>query len=154
MHEFRTRRRVEFADTDMGNLVHFSRFFVFMETAEHQMLRSLGADVHTRHEGHTIGWPRLSASCDYLSPARFGDELEILLRVERKGTKSMTYGFEIRCGERLVARGRLAAACCVLDEPGGLRAIPIPPFIADRLGEAPAAPDPVPAPEEVARHGG
>ena len=40
--EFHTTRRVEFADTDMGNLVHFSRFFVFMETAEHEFLSSWG----------------------------------------------------------------------------------------------------------------
>ena len=36
---------MEFADTDMGGIVHFSRFFVFMETAEHEFLRSLGADI-------------------------------------------------------------------------------------------------------------
>ena len=41
IHEIRTRRRVEFADTDMGGSVHFSRFFVFMETAEHEFLRAL-----------------------------------------------------------------------------------------------------------------
>ena len=41
MHTFRTRRRVEFVDTDMGGIVHFSRFFVFMETAEHEFLEAL-----------------------------------------------------------------------------------------------------------------
>ena len=39
---FTTRRRIEFADTDMGGIVHFSRYFIFMETAEHQFLESLG----------------------------------------------------------------------------------------------------------------
>jgi len=39
---FRTTRRVEFGDTDMAGIVHFARFFCFMESAEHEMLRSLG----------------------------------------------------------------------------------------------------------------
>lgn len=138
MHSFRTRRRIEFADTDMGGIVHFSRFFVFMETAEHELLAALGVEVHSRWQGRRIGWPRLAASCEYLSPARLGDELEILAEVERKGTKSMTYRFTLSCGGRLVARGRLASACCLLDDPDGLKAIPIPPPIADQLEEAPA----------------
>jgi YbgC/YbaW family acyl-CoA thioester hydrolase len=137
MHEHISRRRIEFADCDMGNLVHFSRFFVFMETAEHEFLRALGTPVHLRYDGGTIGWPRVAASCEYLAPARLGDELEIKVRVRRKGTKSMTYGFTIRRGETLVARGQITSICCVLDDPAGLRAVPIPAFIADRIVEAP-----------------
>ena len=43
MYELHTTRRIEFADTDMAGLVHFARFFVFMETAEHAFLRAAGA---------------------------------------------------------------------------------------------------------------
>ena len=45
-HEYHTRRRIEFVDTDMAGIVHFSRFYVFMEQAEHELLRSLGLSVH------------------------------------------------------------------------------------------------------------
>lgn len=135
IHEFRTRRRVEFADTDVSGLVHFSRFMVFMETAEHEFLRSLGTEVHTDYEGHRIGWPRVRASCEYLSPTGFGDELEIVVRVARKGTKSMTYRFDFFKGGTPVARGEITAVCCVLDEDR-LRAIEIPPRIADRVAES------------------
>ena len=130
---FKTTRRVEFADTDVSGLVHFSRLFVFMETAEHQFLRSLGAEVHMKHDGHEIGWPRVKATCEYLSPIGFGDELEIQLTVARKGAKSMTYRFDFFNGETQVARGEITAVCCVLDEPGGIRAIDVPPLIADQL---------------------
>ena len=54
IHEYRTLRRIEFADTDMGGMVHFSRFFVFMETAEHEFLRTLGAEVHMTLEDEQI----------------------------------------------------------------------------------------------------
>jgi YbgC/YbaW family acyl-CoA thioester hydrolase len=130
---FSYKRKIEFADTDLSGLVHFSRFFVFMETAEHEFLRSLGAEVHMQHEGHEIGWPRVKATCEYLSTIGFGDEIEIHVSVERKGTKSMTYGFDFRKGETQVARGEITAVCCVLDDPAGIRAIAVPPLIADQV---------------------
>jgi len=137
MHEFRTRRRIEFADTDMGGIVHFSRFFVFMETAEHEFLRALGAEVHMTHDDHDIGWPRVEASCQYLSPARLADELEIHVRVARKGSKSMTYAFTFSSQDNIVARGRMSSVCCSMNDGGVLMAIAIPPSIADRLAEPP-----------------
>lgn len=136
--EFRTTRRVEFADTDLGGIVHFSRFFVFMETAEHELLRSLGTSVHvTDAEGRVIGWPRVEAHCEFVAPLRFGDQVEIVLRVAKKGSRSMTYEAEISTGGRLCARGRISSVCCVLNDPAGLRPIPIPEPIASRLAEAP-----------------
>ena len=87
MHEQRIRRRVEYVDTDMSGIVHFSRFLVFMENAEHAFLRAVGPGVQWHDaEGRELGWPRVAVSCDYLAPARFGDELEIRVRVLRKGT--------------------------------------------------------------------
>ena len=42
---FRTRRIVEFRDTDAAGIVHFSAFFPWMESAEHEMLRSVGIKI-------------------------------------------------------------------------------------------------------------
>jgi 4-hydroxybenzoyl-CoA thioesterase/acyl-CoA thioester hydrolase len=136
MHEFRTQRRIEFADTDLSGLVHFSRYFVFMETAEHEMLRSFGVTIHTRYEGFEIGWPRRAVACEYVSPLRFGDLMDIVVRVERKGRTTMTYSFTFSVDGRVAARGQITSICCVLDDPAGLRAIPVPPFIADQLETA------------------
>jgi len=132
---FTTRRKIEFADTDMGGIVHFARFFVFLETAEHEFLESVGTRVHHLRDGHEIGWPRVSAALEYLSPARLGDELTIELRVARKGARSMTYDFSVSVGERPVAKGRLSSVCCILDDPAGLRSIPIPADIVARIAE-------------------
>jgi hypothetical protein len=48
----------------------------------------------------------------------------------------MTYDFTVRIGERLAAEGTMSSVCCVLDDPAGIRAIPIPPDIANRIVEA------------------
>src|SRR5437764_115219 len=55
MHEQRIRRKVEYADTDMSGIVHFARFLVFMENAEHAFLKAVGPGVQWRDgEGREI----------------------------------------------------------------------------------------------------
>ena len=131
--EYHTKRRIEFSDTDLAGIVHFSRFFVFMETVEHQFLRSLGTSVSTEWDGNRIGWPRLAASCEYFHPVKFEDVLDIHLTVARKGTTSITYQFVFTKGEIEVARGQVTAACCICNPGEKLKAIPIPDFIAERI---------------------
>jgi 4-hydroxybenzoyl-CoA thioesterase/acyl-CoA thioester hydrolase len=138
MHEFRTRRKIEFADTDMEGIVHFSRFMIFMETAEHEFLEAIGTSVALDLGEQRLGWPRVRVSCEYASPARFGDLLDIRLQVLRKGVKSMTYRFDFDIDGRHVATGEVTSACCELNADGGIRAIPIPAFIADKIEEVPS----------------
>ncbi len=45
MIPFQITRRVEFGDTDMAGIMHFSNFFRFMEVAESDFLRSRGLNV-------------------------------------------------------------------------------------------------------------
>jgi len=133
--EFTTQRKIEFADTDMGGIVHFSRYFIFMETAEHEFLDSIGTSVAFDLDGQRIGWPRVAAACDYKSPARFGDVLEIRVRVARRGTKSMSYDFRFKIAGRETATGRMTSVCCVLEPGEKVRAIPIPQAIASKLDD-------------------
>jgi 4-hydroxybenzoyl-CoA thioesterase/acyl-CoA thioester hydrolase len=126
MQELTFRRRVEFADTDMAGIVHFARFFVFMETAEHRFREEIGfpVDGDRTEDGAQITWPRVSVTCDYRSPARFGDELEIGVRVVEKGRSSLTFAFTFAASGRAVAGGRVTSVCCRLAPE--LRAVPIP----------------------------
>src|SRR5436309_2302839 len=109
---FRTTRRVEFADTDMAGIVHFTNFFRFMEAAEVEFLRSLGLSVAMPWEGERIGFPRVSASCDFVQPARFQDVLHIAVRVLKIGSKSVSYAFDFSCNGEAVAHGEISTCCC------------------------------------------
>jgi len=84
-----------------------------------------------------LGWPRLAASCEYLSPAKFEEVLDIRVAVARKGNKSMTYQFEFHREGILIARGQMSSACCVVGAAGKLKSIPIPDFLAAQIQEAP-----------------
>ena len=130
---FRTRRRVEFGDTDMAGIMHFANFFRYMESAETEFLNSLGLTVAWREEGRRFGLPRVSASCDYSSPARFQDVLDIAVVVEQVGKKSVRYRFEFKRGDVEIAIGHITAVFChgAPDEP--LRSAEIPPEMRRKL---------------------
>ena len=75
-HEFRCKRRVEFSETDMARIVHFTHFFRYMEMAEHAFLRSLGLSGHTEIDGQTVSWPRLHAECSLAMPPSIDEMIE------------------------------------------------------------------------------
>jgi acyl-CoA thioester hydrolase len=129
-----TRRRVEFRDTDAAGIVHFSAFFFWMESAEHELLRLAGVPVVERQpDGPDASWPRVSATCDYASAVRFGDEISITAAVAELGRTSVTYGFRFEHDGRLVASGRVVAVRCLMHPGRKPEAVPIPPEIVARL---------------------
>ena len=133
MDIYHTTRRIEFGDTDMAGIVHFANFFRFMESAECAFLRSRGLSVKLDWEGRSIGFPRVSATCEYISPARFEDVLDVAVGIERLGTKSVTYRFEFKRGDTLIARGNVTSVCCQIGEEKPMESIPIPETYRARL---------------------
>src|SRR5947209_1435289 len=103
----RITRRVEFHETDMAGIVHFSNFFRYMEFAEVEFLRAKGLSVAWQQtHGERIGFPRVAAACDYRRPVRFDDLMEIAVKVTRVGTKSVTYEFDFTCRGQEIAHGK------------------------------------------------
>lgn len=137
---FSTTRRVEFRDTDAAGIVHFSAFFPMMESAEHEMLRSLGISVMPRHSSGPVAkrvtWPRVAATCDYVAAARFEDVLRVSVSVAKLGTTSVSYSFRFHREEQdrdqTIAVGSIVAVCCQISE-SGLNKVPIPEFHRSKL---------------------
>ena len=142
-YEFKITRRVEFSETDMAGIVHYSNFFRYMETAEHGFFRSLGYSICDRQRTPLVGWPRVHASCDYSKPLRFEDLVEIHLLVAEKRSKAITYQIRFRrlggAAPEEVARGRLTVVCVSHDASGAMRAANIPDEIAAKIEAAPRA---------------
>jgi 4-hydroxybenzoyl-CoA thioesterase/acyl-CoA thioester hydrolase len=135
---FTTTRRVEFHDTDAAGIMHFAKFFHFMEEAEHEYLRHLGLSVLMHDAEGPISWPRVAVHCEYRSAVRFEDVVTIDVHISRRGEKSLTYQFVFRLGDRLVAEGYITCVCCRLTHQGPPVSIPIPDWISAKLpaGEA------------------
>jgi acyl-CoA thioester hydrolase len=126
---FRLQRRVDFCDTDLAGIVHFSNFFRYMEAAEVAFLKSRGLNVNLEWNGQHLGFPRVAVHCDYLSPARFDDLLDIDVRLEKLGTKSVTYAFDFSRDGMPIARGTMTSVCCRVGKDRAIEAIEIPPEI-------------------------
>lgn len=131
--EYRTQRRIEFADTDMAGIVHFSNFFRFMESVEHEFFRSMGQSLHTELDGRMVGFARVHAECDYAAPLRYAELVEVELRVAEIRASTLSYAFRFmrEPDGAVVATGKLTV-CCVSGDPETkrMRAVPIPEHIA------------------------
>jgi YbgC/YbaW family acyl-CoA thioester hydrolase len=130
--EFSIRRRVQFSETDMAGIMHFSNFFKLMEEVEHAFFRSVGLSVSMQHDGMHIGWPRVSAGCEYFEPVKFEDEIELRMRVARVGDKSFSYEVDFMMSGQRVALGKTTSVCCTI-ESQGMRSIAIPQAIREKL---------------------
>ncbi len=131
---FTHRRMVEFSDTDLAGIVHFSNFFRYVESAEHAFFRSLGHSVHTTTGGAHQGWPRIDVACKYHKPARFEQTLEIGLRLRELRNSSLRYEFWILGEDRsLLATGALSIIHVEIEASGKIAKAPIPPALRDKL---------------------
>ncbi|MFC4119006.1 acyl-CoA thioesterase [Nonomuraea zeae] len=97
------RTRVEWIDTDAAGIYHNSAVIRYVEAAEAELMRAHGLlDYFPRA-------PRVRYEVDFAAPLRFGQEVTTVVRIERIGTTSMSFAFEV-WGEELPQRPRVRAA--------------------------------------------
>lgn len=140
-YEYKIRRRVDFVETDMAGIVHFSNYLRFMESVEHRFFSEAGLSIHMESEGRIVTFPRVHAECDYHAPLRFEEEFELRLIVREVRNKAMVLDFaftRLGGGEPArVASGSITTVCVTRDPAGGLISIPIPQFVRDKIQPAP-----------------
>jgi acyl-CoA thioester hydrolase len=97
------RSRVEWRDTDAGGYHHNTAVSRYVEAAEARLMRDRGL---TDYFGAA---PRVRYEADFTAPLWFGQEVTAVLTLERIGTTSLTFGFEV-WGEAHEGEGRRLAA--------------------------------------------
>jgi len=140
-------RTVEFAETDMAGIMHFSNFFRWMEACETAFYRSLDLPLISFTPGRVVGWPRVRAACEFHAPLRYGDTAEVRLAVKELRTRAVVYSITFhklvrgRPQARPAARGEVTAVCVTSDpKTGAMTAVPFPRRVRTRLLRA-APPD-------------
>ncbi len=134
-------RSVEFAETDLAGIMHFTNFYRWMEVCEHEFLRSLGLSVDFTTGDQRIGWPRVKTSCRFKRPLRFEDEVDVRLIVSEIRDRSIAYSFQFwktEDGKRVKAAvGETVAACVSFDpETHTMTPVPIPELFRSKMEEA------------------
>jgi YbgC/YbaW family acyl-CoA thioester hydrolase len=131
---FRYRRRVQFAETDLAGIVHFSWMFRYMEEAEHALWRAAGLSVSA--PGAAIVWPRVSATFDYRNPLHFEDEFDVIVRVDEVTRRSVRFAFVLERGDTPIGSGTLTATSASRNGDGVLRSVAVPEEMVERLRAA------------------
>ena len=135
---FQYRRRVQFAETDLAGLVHFSCFFRYMEEAEHALWRAAGLTI--ARAGETTGWPRLAATFDFRAPLRFEDEFDVGVRIANVTRRSLQYEFTLTKEEIVIGKGTITTSF-VSKTPGQpMASLDLPEDVIARLRAACADP--------------
>jgi len=130
---FKYNRQVQFHETDLAGVVHFSWFFRYMEEAEHSLWRAAGLRID--RAGCDAGWPRVSATFDYKNPLFFEDEFVVTVLVHAVTRRTIQYSFVLTRGETTIGAGSMTAAC-VARHPAPMRAVEVPADIVPRLRAA------------------
>lgn len=128
---FRYPRRVQFHETDLAGIAHFSWYFRYMEEAEHALWRSLGMSIAPRDA--VVGFPRVAASCDFKAPLHFEDEFEVVMQVEAIGRRSIRYACTLQRGDQIVAVGSMTSASVTRSADGRVTSVDLPEAIVTRL---------------------
>ena len=134
MSQFVYRRRVQFAETDLAGIVHFSNIFRYMEEAEHALWRAAGLSIHQRDS--ELAWPRVSAACEFRNPLRFEEEFEVRVRLGDIKTRTIEYEFTLVRGNDVIAVGTVTCICVKKSADSRMRATEVPADILKKLRTA------------------
>ena len=142
IYEYTSTRKIEFSETDMAGLVHFSNFFKYMETAERDFFEAAGVDLIRTKPGELVGWPRVRAECKFSAPLRFGDTIDIHIAVKAVKDRSIDYQFRIfrreeGGGRTQAAKGHMTTVLTGLTTDGSLQSAELPDHVLERIGPAP-----------------
>ncbi len=116
-----THVRVRYAETDQQGVAHHSEFFVWMEVGRADLLRALDYP-YDRMEAEGLFFAVAEASCRYLGPARYEEEIEIETRCRAVMSRAVVFHYVFRAGERRIATG--STTLIALDERRRPRRIP------------------------------
>jgi YbgC/YbaW family acyl-CoA thioester hydrolase len=115
----------------MAGMVHFTWYFRYIEEAEHALWREAGLTIAAPADD--LRFPRVSVACDFRAPLRFEDEVDVDLRVDAIGSRTIRYAATVRRGAAVMATGTMTVAC-IRTAPGApAGAVDIPPAVAHAL---------------------
>ena len=129
---FTLSERVRWIDCDAAGIIYYGAYIRFFEIGETEMYRSIGLPYATAFETIDCYPIRASYHCDYRSPARLDDLMEISVWISHWGRTSFTSSFRfVRSGTDIV----LAEGYCrqVTVDRTNKRPVPIPEILREKL---------------------
>lgn len=133
---FKWPLRVYYEDTDSGGVVFYANYLSFMERARTEYLRHFGFEQDQLIEQQNTIFAVRSVQLDYLSPARFNDQLMVTARIIELKKASMLFEQTIyrqNQPEKVLCQGQVRIACLRADT---FKPTAIPDAISERVSAA------------------
>lgn len=102
--------RVYYEDTDMGGVVYHANYLKYIERARSDYVRRLGNDQNAMRDNGIV-WVIRRIEAEYLSPARFEDELVVETQFLSRSGVRLTMGQLVKRGDTEVFRATVTAVC-------------------------------------------
>jgi acyl-CoA thioester hydrolase len=120
--EHRFALSVYFEDTDAYGIVYYANYLKFMERARSDMLRAVGIDQREILSGDGSAYYVVHVDIRYRSPARLGEDIQVVSTVEQVRASSVRIHQRVMRGPELLADASVTAA--FLDRAGRPRRQP------------------------------
>lgn len=94
---YRAHLEVQFGDIDQAGIVYYPRFVHYFHVAMEQFFRDVvGIHYPQVMSEHRLGHPTVHLEVDFESPLRYGDTVEIEVRIEKIGRTSVVWNYAVR----------------------------------------------------------
>ena len=103
--------RVYWEDTDAGGVVYYANYLKFMERARSEWLRARGFEQDVLRDEAGVVFVVRRVTIDYLSPARFNDQLAVSVSLQEMGRASLSVRQELMRGSTGLAKAEVTLAC-------------------------------------------
>ena len=113
---------VYFEDTDTAGVVYYANYLKFMERARSDMIRAVGVDQGAMLRGDGSAYYVAHVDIRYRSPARLGDDLQVVSTVQQVRASSVNIHQRVMRGPEMLADASVTAA--FLDREGRPRRQP------------------------------
>ena len=125
--------RVYWEDTDAGGVVYYANYLKFMERARSEWLRSFGFEQDVLRDEAGVVFVVRRVEIDYLSPARFNEQLAVSVRLHEAGRASFSVRQELLRGPSRLAEAIVTLACI---DAGRFKPVKIPEPLLQALARA------------------
>jgi acyl-CoA thioester hydrolase len=108
--EHRFALTVYFEDTDTAGVVYYANYLKFMERARSDMIRAVDIDQAAELRSGGSAYFVTQVDIRYRSPARLGDDLQVVSRVNQVRASSVRIQQRVMRGAELLADAAVTAA--------------------------------------------
>lgn len=103
--------RVYYEDTDMAGIVYYANYLRYIERARSDWVRMMGIDQARMKADEGLVFAVRRVEADYLSPARFDDELTVETETAAVSGARMVLDQKVLRGEELLFQAMVTIVC-------------------------------------------